>query len=630
LVSNELLAKIERLPEEPGVYLMKDSRGRVIYVGKAASLRSRVRSYFRPSGQPAKVKVILRHLADVDYTLTDSEIEALILECNLIKKYRPRYNVRLRDDKNYPYLRIATHEDFPRVSIARSMGRDGARYFGPYTRSGAVSETLRVVRKVFPFRTCGEHKFQQARRPCLDFHVKRCLAPCTGEVDRREYREMIRRLCLFLEGRREEVAAELRRCMEEAAEKLEFEKAAEIRDQLRAVERVVAGEKQKIVSASAEDHDILGLARDGDQAAVWVFPLREGKLLEGEGYILEGTGGLEPAEVAAAFIKQHYSRVAALPRSILLPAPAEEAEVLQEWLGRLRGGRVELRSPRRGPKRSLVEMANKNALRFMEEYRAGERAGKAGEALQALQEVLGLERLPVRIECFDVSNLQAAGPVGSMVVFEEGRPAPADYRRFRIRGIPGPDDYAMLQEVLRRRYGRLARRGSHPGPASHPGPVAGGEDPSFSRFPDLILVDGGKGQVSASSQVLQELGLGNIPVAGLAKAREEVFLPDRPDPLALPRSSPALHLLQRIRDEAHRFALCYHRGLRRKESLRSLLEEVPGIGPRRRRALQRQYGSVDKLRQATVEELAALPGMNRTAAAALKDYLGDRRGGDGR
>ena len=615
MVSNELLAKIERLPEEPGVYLMKDFRGRVIYVGKAASLRSRVRSYLRPAGQPAKVKVILRHLADVDYTLTDSEVEALILECNLIKKHRPRYNIRLRDDKNYPYLRISTQEDFPRVSIARSMGRDGARYFGPYTRSGAVSETLRAVRRVFPFRTCGEHKFRQARRPCLDFHVKRCLAPCTGEVDRGEYREMIRRLCLFLEGRREEVAAYLRRRMEEAAEKLEFEKAAEIRDQLRAVEQLVAGEKQKIVSAAAGDLDILGIARDGDEAAIWVFPVREGKLLEGEGYILEAAGGRELAEVEAAFIKQHYSRVAALPRAILLPAPLEEAAVLEEWLGRLRGKRVELLSPRRGTKRSLVEMANKNALQFMEEYRAGERAGKAGAALRALQEALGLEKLPARIECFDVSNLQATGAVASMAVFEEGRPVPSDYRRFRLRGIPGPDDYAMLQEVLRRRYGRLARPGPH--------------HPSFSCFPDLVLVDGGRGQVNAALQVMRELGLEKIPLAGLAKAREELFLPDCPDPLALPPSSPALHLLQRIRDEAHRFALRYHRGIRQKESLRSLLEEVPGIGPRRRRALQRRYGSLDKLREAPVEELAALPGMNRSAAEAVKLHLDGRQGGDG-
>ncbi len=620
--------QLDALPSRPGVYLFKDARGKVIYVGKAVNLRNRVRSYFHASASHSpKTQWLVASTQDIEWIITDSELEALILECNLIKRYRPRFNVRFKDDKRYPYIKVTWQDDFPKVTIVRSIDRDGARYFGPYTASWAVHETLHTLRKVFPYLTCDRAITGQDRRACLYWDIGLCLAPCIGAVSKDEYRAMIERLCRFLEGRSEELVAELEQQMHQAAEALEFERAARIRDQLQAIERLM--ERQKVVTTALADEDVIAFARDDGHACVQVFFVRHGKLIGREYFVLEGAEGEEAPEILGSFVKQFYDEAAYIPPEILLQNEVDEALVIESWLRDKRGDKVVLRVPRRGYKRELVRMAADNAAETLAALRAQWQAdvNKQVTALTELQEVLELPAAPTRIEGYDVSAIQGTSSVGSMVVFVKGVPRKSDYRKFRIRTVEGADDYASLQEVLRRRFTRLLeaakeeRKPGGKGPISRPLAAAAGKTDPFTLTPDLVLIDGGKGQLNAAREVLQELGLDHIPVVALAKEREELFKPGHAHPIPLAANSQASYLLQRIRDEAHRFAVGYHRTVREKRGLASMLEEVPGIGPKRRKALLQAFSSLEKIREASVEELAAVPGMTRKAAEQVKAHL---------
>lgn len=588
--------KLTLLPDKPGVYLMKDENGRIIYVGKAINLKNRVRSYFQSSrNHTPKVKALVARIADIEYIITHSEIEALILECNLIKKHHPKYNISLRDDKSYPYIKVTVNEEYPRVYATRKVTKDGARYFGPYTSAGAVHETLKLLRKLFPLRNC---RTLDAKRPCLEYHIKRCLAPCTGKVDTKIYGDMIKSVCLFLEGRSAEVAKGLRQRMERAAEDLDFEQAAKLRDQLNAVEKVT--EKQNIVTGSG-DQDALGLARSALGACVQVFFIRSGKMVGRDHFLLTGGEDEEDNDILSAFVKQYYSRAAFIPREILLPLAVPEQELLAQWLSGLKGGKVLVETPQRGTKKDIVNMAAGNAATVLEEQAAKLRARneQTEGAVAELGRYLGLGRLPERIECFDISHIQGSETVASMVVFEGGAPRKDDYRRYKLTSVEGkPDDFRSMQEVVERRY-RDAE-----------GPL-----------PDLIIIDGGKGQLNAALTVIRGVGLTDVPVVGLAKEFEHIFLEGESEPLILPRHSQALYLVQRVRDEAHRFAITYHRKLRSKRNLVSVLDHVPGIGPKRRKALWDAFGSLEKIKAAEVEKMAKVPGMTVPAAQAVYDFF---------
>ena len=593
--------RLKALPAKPGVYLMRDSRGEVLYVGKAVSLHNRLRSYFgSPSNLPPKTEAMMSQVSDFDFYVTDSEQEALILENNLIKKYHPHYNVLLKDDKSYPYLKIDLTDPWPRVYMTRRLERDGSRYLGPFASAHSLKRTLNLIKRLFPFRSCKKPIEGTDSRACLEYDIHRCIGPCTGKVSQQEYRQVIKQVILFLEGRQEEVVRRLRRNMEQAAEKLEFEKAALLRDQLQAVEQVT--QSQKVAGLGKGDQDIVALARSGDRVYVQVFFIRNGKLIGRDNFTLEGTQDEDLEQIMTSFIQQFYASASSVPRLILLQHPVLDKQLISDWLASLRGGPVELRVPQRGKKRALVEMVAENARQGLEQLQIKESPEKLSAALTELQEVLQLPRLPQRIECYDISNIQGTLAVGSMVVFEKGRPKTAHYRRFRIKTVCGADDYAMLKEVLRRRFKRVM-------------------EGTWAVLPDLVLIDGGRGQLNAALEAMGETGTSSVPVASLAKEQEEVFLPDSPLPIQLHRSSPALHLLQRLRDEAHRFAINYYQRLHRGRSLGSVLDEVPGIGPRRKRALLRKFGSLVAIKEASAEELAALPGMSRRLAERIKGNL---------
>jgi len=625
-MEEKLQTLLDNLPTRPGVYLFKDDTGKVLYVGKAINLRNRVRSYFhRSANLTPKIRLMVDRVCDLDFIVTDSELEALILEMNLIKRHRPRYNVRLKDDKRYPYIKVTWQDDFPKVYVTRRMQQDGARYYGPFTHVWAVHETLHTLRKVFPYLTCDRKITGQDERACMYYDIGLCAAPCIGAVGKEAYRNIIRGLCDFLEGKTEGIVERLRREMLEAAEKLEFERAAAIRDRLQAIERVI--ERQKVVSPELIDQDVIALARDDGQACVQVFFIRNGKLIGREYFLLEGAEDEENRQVITSFVKQFYDEAASVPPEILLQEEidVDEALIIESWLRDLRGDKVVIRIPQGGQDRALIEMAAENAaetLRALSGQWPVDRDRQV-EAVAELQEVLNLPRPPTRIECYDISNIQGVAATGSMVVFAKGAPRKSDYRRFKIRTVQGADDYAMMQEVIRRRFRRLAAREKEEVTATTKaeGPQPIPEADAWSIAPDLVVVDGGKGQLNAVLEVMQELGVDHIPVIALAKKREEIFKPGEAEPIRLPRDSQALFLLQRIRDEAHRFALSYHRKLRRKAGVASVLEEIPGIGPRRRQALLKAFGSIEALRQASVEELAAVPGMTRAAAEQLKAHL---------
>jgi len=616
-IPSRLRRVLKGLPSRPGVYLMSDAEGRVVYVGKAVDLRSRVRSYFTPSSQQnAKTRRLVAEIADLEFIVTDTELEALILEANLIKSHRPRFNVRLRDDKRYPYIKVTWDDPFPRVLITRRMERDGSRYFGPFTSASAVRETLELLRRTFPYLTCNREITGEDTRACLYQDIQLCLAPCVGAVSREEYREMIGGLLRFLEGRSEEVLLDLKRRMQAAAEALDFERAAVLRDQLQAAQRVV--ERQKIVAAAGSDQDVIAFARDDGNACVQVFFIRGGKLLGREYFLLEGAEEEEDRDVMSAFLKQFYGEAAYVPPEVILPENVDEALVIEQWLRSKRGAKVALRVPRRGRARDLVHMARENASEILSAIRAQWEADahKQEQALDQLQAALDLAGRPARIECYDISTTQGAQPVGSMVVFEQGVPRRSHYRRFSVRSVEGPDDYASMREVLTRRFERWRIVSSEK--------VKGARGTkAWALLPDLLLVDGGKGQLGVALEVLEQFDLGQrVPVAALAKREEEVFLPGQPRPVRLPEDSQGLFLLQRIRDEAHRFAISYHRLRRRRVSLASELDGIPGVGPVRRRALLRAFGSLQRIREASVDELDAVPGIPRQVAEAVKEHLG--------
>jgi excinuclease ABC subunit C len=615
----ELKEKIANLPTRPGVYLMKDKWGEIIYVGKAVSLRNRVRSYFQSSqNHSPKVRALVDHIADLDYIVTESELEALILECNLIKQYRPKYNINLKDDKNYPYLKITVQEDYPRLLIVRSFKKDGAKYYGPYADVGAVKHTINTLKRIFPLRSCKKilKEGEQVKdRPCLNFHLKQCLAPCQGDVNKETYRQMIEEICLFLEGKQDDLIKKLTKEMEQAAEELRFERAAELRNQIEALKKIM--EKQRVISTALEDQDVVAFAQGDDDTCVQVFFIRGGKLIGKKHFILNGTGGQDQGEILSSFIKQFYTDVEFIPREILLQQEFDEVRIIEEWLSSRRGVKVYLRVPKRGEKHKLVEMVQENALLVLNELRQQQlkEETKLKQALQELKDYLQLPVLPKRIECYDISNIQGAEPVGSMVVFCGGEPYKEGYRRFKIKTIQGPNDFAMMAEVIRRRFQRARQEKE----------IQLGDDVKqklkFAILPDLIIVDGGKGQLSAAREVMKELGFAKIPTFGLAKEEELLFKEGSPEPIVLPRDSQALYLLQRIRDEAHRFAITFHRQLRAKRMISSELDQIEGIGEKRRQALLRRFGSLAQIKQATIEELAAVEGMNKKIAERVYSYF---------
>ncbi|MBI2887434.1 MAG: excinuclease ABC subunit UvrC [Chloroflexi bacterium] len=625
-----LLRQVRALPARPGVYMMKEAQGSVIYVGKAAQLRDRVRSYFgAPAGLSPKTRKLVEQVSDLEYIVTDSEAEALILECNLIKKHKPRYNVRLKDDKQYPYLRVNIHEPWPQVFITRRVADDGARYFGPYASSGSVRQTLALLKKLFPYRSCNKVITGTDPRPCLDYHIHRCLGPCIGAVSQGDYAHVIQQVTLFLEGRQDRVVKDLQRSMEAAAGRLEFERAAMLRDQIRAVERVV--ERQKVVSTQREDQDVVAFARDGNECCVLVFQIRGGKLFGREPFVLEGAQDEDPSAVMTSFVQQYYASSPHVPAALLLQHPVQEPEVIAHWLRERRGKSVALRVPQRGEKKRLLAMAEENARETLQQLHVRWLAdtGKTAAALTELQDMLDLPRLPRRMECYDISNISGAAAVASMVVFEDGRSKPAEYRRFRIKTVAGVDDYAMMQEVLRRRFKRakeaLAGRAAQElledeeeGEVERPLRVSSGS--SWAALPDLVVIDGGRGHLNAATEVLRELDVPFLPICALAKQQEEVFLPHVAESVLLPAASQGLYLLQRIRDEAHRFAITYHRQVRSQAAVASILDQVPGIGPRRKKALIQRFGSVKAAREAPLEEIASVVGMTVALAKKVKAY----------
>jgi excinuclease ABC subunit C len=619
-ISDHLRGVLDTLPAKPGCYLMKDAGGRIIYVGKAVSLKNRVRSYFHAdSGHDGKTRRLAREIADIEWIVVGSELEALILEMNLIKRHRPRFNIRLKDDKRYPYIKIHWQDAYPKVTVTRQMLNDGARYFGPYTSVWAVHQTLDVLRRIFPYLTCDRDISGTDSRACLYYDIKLCAAPCTGAVTRAEYRQMLSDLQDFLNGHSEPILQRIQAEMQKASEELRFEKAAALRDQLKGIQTII--ERQKIVfDANYLDSDVLAMARADGEACVQIFFIRGGKLIGREYFILEGTEETSDAEVIAQFVKQFYTEAASVPEQVMLPQEIEEARIIGQWLKSRRGGeKVEIFVPREGQPRELVQMAAENASETLSALRAQWQADthKQEQALAELQQALQLTDPPNRIECYDISNTQGTATVGSMVVFEQGVPSKGLYRRFNVNSVAGaPDDFASMEEVLTRRFRRWqAAQEAEAGPGSKP-------DASFSFLPDLIIIDGGKGQLGRAVQVLEKYELADrVPVAGLAKQEEEIFLPGRSKSILLPRHSQGLYLVQRIRDEAHRFAITAHRNRRSKLGLASQLDSVPGIGPVRRKALLKHFGSVDKIKEASVEELAAVKGMTMQAAESVKASL---------
>ncbi|GAB6273538.1 MAG: excinuclease ABC subunit UvrC [Peptococcaceae bacterium] len=628
-----LAEKLKFLPDRPGVYIFREAAGEIIYVGKAVSLKKRVRQYFQKDNHPvlSKAKYLVERVSDLEYIVTDNEIEALILEGNLIKKHRPRYNVNLKDDKSYPYLKITTPEDFPRVFITRRPAADGARYFGPYPQVEAVRETLSLLRHLIPFRTCQKKiisltavkkKSDNNNRPCLNYHIKRCPAPCCGKISREDYHGLIKEICLFMEGRHEDLRRALKKKMEAAAGKLEFEKAAVLRNKLQAIQRVTT--KQKVASFSPEDQDIFALAAVGEQACVTMFFVRAGRLIGREHFFLKNTTGTgtNEAEIVTAVLKQYYHQASFIPGTILLSAAEkEELPGITAWLSQLKGQVVSLQVPNQGEKKKLVALAGENALLALEENVGAKtwiEKNKLSEVGGELARLLGLAIVPGRVECFDVSNIQGHDAVASMVVFEEGRPRPDLYRRFRIKTVTGSDDYACLREVIKRRF-----RGWKPEAGSWKSiPQPSTPNP---QLPDLVIVDGGKGQLTAAKQAVQECNLAGLPVFALAKKEELLYVDGRQEPLELPRNSPAFFFLLHLRDEAHRFAVSYHRQLRNKNSLHSLLDEIEGVGPVRRKVLLKYFSSLTVSKQVSAEELAALPGMNRVVAEKVISIIKEVR-----
>ncbi|HYM14481.1 MAG TPA: excinuclease ABC subunit UvrC [Dehalococcoidia bacterium] len=618
--------QLARVPTGPGVYIMRDAAGQVIYVGKAASLRNRLRSYFgSPASMEGKTRILSDAIADFEYVVTHTEQEALHLEAELVKRHQPLFNIRLKDDKHYPYLKVDLADPWPRVYITRRVEKDGGRYFGPYANAGSVRRTLDLVNKLFPWRSCTKSITGTDPRPCLDYYINRCIAPCTSYCTKEEYDEVIRQVILFLEGRTEEVVRDLKRQMAVVSDAMEFERAARIRDQLQAIDRVT--ERQAVASTRAADDDIFGLARGDDEAVVQVLFVRGTRMIGVDSFTLDGAKGESDADVMASFVKQFYESATYIPRRVVVPLELPERELIEAWLSERRGTNVELIAPLRGARRRLVEMATANAKESLDMARVKWLAdtGKTKAALEQLQDELDLPTPPRRIECYDISNIQGTSSVGSMVVFVDGHPRPREYRRFRIKTVQGANDFASMAEVLRRRFRRARERlldetgATAPAVDGQPLAVsAPAADESFAALPDLVIIDGGKGQLSAVTDVMREMGVKQIPTVGLAKQHEEIYVQDLSEPVVLPRASQALYLVQRVRDEAHRFAITYHRTVRAKAGMTSALDAIPGVGPRRKKALLRKFGSVRGIREAPLDEIASTVGFTKLLAERVK------------
>ena len=604
-----LQTKLENLPTNPGVYLMKNDQGEIIYVGKAVNLRNRVRSYFRElKPDQAKTKALVKHIADLEYIIADNELEALVLECNLIKKYRPKYNINLKDDKTYPFLKI-TNEDYPQVLVTRKVLKDGARYFGPYPSVNELRNSLEMIRKIFPFRSCKQKVFTNDR-PCLNAHIQMCYAPCIGRISKEEYNEMIEEIALFFEGRQDGLVKRLRKEMEEAAENLDFEQAARLRDQLQGVEQIMT--QQKAVLGGEDDQDVIAMARGINQCCVQIFFVRGGKIVGRENYFLRGTDDSSRGEVIASFMKQFYLTSQFIPRHILLETELEEQSILEQWLTEKRESRVYLKVPKRGQAKELVDLVGRNASEALarQEQEETYQEQRTNGVLEQLQNMLGLEDVPHRMECYDISNTQGTESVASMVVFVDGKPKKDQYRRFKIRTVDGANDYASLKEVLTRRLKHgLAEQ------------TEGGNG-KFSAFPDVIMMDGGRGQVNIALEVLKELEL-SIPVCGMVKDSHHRTRGLYYNNIEIPMDSHSelFLLITRMQDEAHRFAITYHRSLRGKRNLASVLDDIPGVGEKRKKNLLKHFGSFTKIKEASIEELLEVEGINHAVAEEIYSYL---------
>ena len=594
---NDIIAeKLKLLPDRPGVYLMKNRRGQIIYVGKAIKLKNRVRQYFQSSrNHSAKTLALVSHIEDLETIITANELQALILECNLIKKHHPKYNIMLRDDKTYPYLKLTLNEDYPRLITTRRVVKDGSRYFGPYTSGTAMKETLNLLRRLFPLRTC-KHL---GERPCLEYHIKRCPAPCAGFVDKETYKEMVRSVCWFLEGKTEEIETALTEKMQQLAQKLEFELAGKIRDQLAAIRQIT--EKQKILTDTG-DMDAVGMASSPLGTCMQVFFVRNGKILGRNQFLLTGNEDDNSENCLSAFFKQYYNDAVFIPKEILLPIDIEETALLEKWLLETKKAKAKIIVPKRGVKKDIVQMANENAAKYLhdQESRLRDNQARSIGAVYDLQKYLNLTKPPLRMECFDISHIQGSETVASMVVFQDGKPDKESYRRFKINSTEGkPDDFMSMREVTMRRYGKA----------------------TAEEMPDLIIIDGGKGQLSSALEIIRGAGHMSVPVVGLAKQFEYIFTEYSPEPVILPRQSDALYLVQQIRDEAHRFAITYHRKLRTKRNKVSLLDNIAGVGAKRRKALFDRFENIGNIKNATVEELSAVPGISENIAKSIYNFF---------
>ena len=599
--------KLQNLPEEPGVYIMKDTKGHIIYIGKAVSLWNRVRSYFQKGAKGEKTEIMVRHIADIETIVTHTELEALILEATLIKKHHPRFNIVLRDDKNYPYLRFDIKSEYPRLDVVRRLKKDGALYYGPYIPAGGMWETLALIRRTFPLATCKkEFKKDKPERPCVQFQIGRCMAPCSAEADANAYQDVVNQVRLFLEGKNRDLLNILKQHMEEASEKMDYERAAELRDRISKIEG--AFEKQKVISSNFENQDVIGMASEGGHSDIQALFIRNGLLLGRKDFYIADVQGMTKEEVLTDFLHQFYAKEMIVPSEVLLPFEVPDNAVFESLLTEKRGGKVEVVAPQRGRKRELVQMASDNAAQSLREHLLSRRSKE--RILMRLQEELGLKNLPRRIEAFDISQIQGTEPVASMVSFENNLPDKRHYKKFKIKTVIGQDDFASMAEVIHRRYLKAKEEGL---------------------LPDLILIDGGKGQLNATLDVLKELGIEEPDVIGLAKARsgeegsdrefERVFLPGVEEPVILDPTSATTHLVARARDEAHRFAITYHRKLRERRAVYSELDDISGIGEVRKKALLRHFGSVEKIKGATVEELAGVRGMSKKAAEEIAYYF---------
>ena len=596
--------QLKLLPDSPGVYLMKDEFDDIIYVGKAKSLRNRVRSYFRKGNHTYKTKVLVSHIRDFDYIVTDTEVEAYILEANLINKYQPVFNIRLKDDKTYPYIKVTLNEDFPRILKTRIVKNDGAKYYGPFTNVENLHRIIDVLKDVYKLRTCRKDlkAGKPEKRPCLNYHIGKCLGPCIGAISQEDYRARVQEACQYLSGHQGDLLKKLEEEMYQAAEERNFERAAHLRDSIKALKSLT--EQQKVMYDKNINQDVIAvvIGEDG-QSCVQLLIIRNGSLIGQEYYIMEGTEEEGEKDILESFLPQYYERALEIPDEILLSTEIERMDLLQDLLRRKKGRKVTVSIPVIGEKRKLVEMAYNNGVESLkrEAVREKYKRSRTTDAVVKLGEILELEKPPVYIEGFDISNIQGTDPVASMVVFKDGQPAKDNYRRYKIKTVEGPNDYAMMKEVVERRYRRVLEE----------------ERP----LPDLILIDGGKGQLNAAYEVLEELEISHIPIIGLAERNEEVFLPGRSEPVIIPKNSPALHLLQRVRDEAHRFALNYHRKLRSRRLTHTMLDEIPGVGPVRRQALLQHFGSLAEIRKANISQLKEVEGISAKIARNIYDYL---------